>query len=147
MCIIYDLALGKRRKVLTSTDCESDSFTAVSFAKSTEKLTQYLVTLTGAPDYRVIVWIWEKQRCVAQYKFESFTGSSMEKVIPSQASFHPSDPTTLLVTGKNVYKFFKVTETAVRIMHNDLIKKSKCAASTHYTCHLWMEKRIIICTV
>ena len=138
ICVIYELSSLKRRKVLCSNDCASKSFTAVAFAKSQEKLNQYLVTLSGEPDYRAIVWLWEKSRFIAQFKFE-------EDEIPLSCSFQPDDATSLLVTGTNVYKFFKINEQSMApkavFQH-----KSKVRCSTHYTCHLWLDKRIIVCT-
>jgi hypothetical protein len=70
VCVIYEMSTLKRRKILCSTDYASTTFTAVNFAKSSEKLNQFIVTITGEPDYRAIVWLWEKSRFIAQYKFE-----------------------------------------------------------------------------
>ena len=67
--------------------------------------------------------------------------------MPLTASFHPEDPTSLLVTGKNLYKYFKINESSMRITHPMLVKKSKCQASSHYTTHVWFDKRILISTV
>ena len=35
----------------------------------------------------------------------------------------------------------------MRITHPVLVKKSKCQASTHYTTHVWFDKRILISTI
>lgn len=60
ICVIYDMNTLKRRRVITSSDCGSKAFTAVNFSKSNEKSTQYLVTISGEPDFSVIVWLWDK---------------------------------------------------------------------------------------
>jgi hypothetical protein len=62
------------------------------------------------------------------------------------ATFSPEDPTQLLVTGTNVYKFFKISENSMRATQTQLAKKEKTRCSAHYTCHLWLEKRIVVCT-
>jgi cilia- and flagella-associated protein 57 len=38
VCVIYEMSTLKRKKVLCSSDYDSTSFTAVAFAKSSEKL-------------------------------------------------------------------------------------------------------------
>jgi hypothetical protein len=92
MCIIYELsnkhAQIKRKRILTSSECKATEFVQCSFANSEEKSTQFLVTVvsfyqllrhcwqSGAPDFRVIVWLWDKQRFIAQtnYVVDTKTG-------------------------------------------------------------------------
>ena len=70
LCIVYELNTLKRRRILTSSELTSSEFTQASFAYSEEKLQNYLLTLSGEPDYRVIIWLWDKQRFVAQLRFD-----------------------------------------------------------------------------
>ena len=65
ICIIYDITTLKRKKICTTGDCVSKSFTSLAFANSDQKSEQFLVTLTGEPDYRAIIWLWEKQKFYA----------------------------------------------------------------------------------
>ena len=76
----------KRRRVLTSSELQAKEFTQVSFAYSEEKLHNYLLTLSGEPDYRVIIWLWDKSRFVASigFKQEALLGQ-----VPNMASFNP----------------------------------------------------------
>lgn len=50
------------------------------------------------------MWLWEKQRFVDQI------GPFKEEQVPLQASFNPEDPTCILVTGKDVYRYLKLSE-------------------------------------
>jgi len=136
------LATLKRRRVITSSDCNSKAFTAVNFAKSNDKNNQFLVTISGTPDFSVIIWLWDKQRCVARHRY---CQDEIEQ-IPLHASFDPADPTMLLVTGNNLYNFFKINETNLQTLRGSLMKKDKGRFSTDYTCHIWINKKIIVCT-
>jgi len=113
------LATLKRRRVITSSDCNSKAFTAVNFAKSNDKNNQFLVTISGTPDFSVIIWLWDKQRCVARHRY---CQDEIEQ-IPLHASFDPADPTMLLVTGNNLYNFFKINETNLQTLRGSLMKK------------------------
>jgi len=64
VCSVFDVNSMKRRKILTSTDYNSKEFVSVNFAPSNEK--SLLVTLTGEPDIRVIIWTWDKAKFFAQ---------------------------------------------------------------------------------
>jgi hypothetical protein len=94
ICFVYDMHTLKRRRVLTSSELQANEFTQVSFAYSEEKLHNYLLTLSGEPDYRVIIWLWDKSRFVASigFKQEALLGQ-----VPNMASFNPymgpDDPT------------------------------------------------------
>jgi WD40 repeat protein len=82
ICRIFDTSTFKRRKVLTSFDYNSKEFVSVSFAPTAEKT--HLVTLTGEPDIRVLIWTWDKGRCLAQ---QAITGISGNMTV-IQCSFH-----------------------------------------------------------
>lgn len=62
-------------------------------------------------------------------------------------SFAPEDPSNLFVTGKNVYKFFKISESMMRPIINGLAKKDKVRLNTtNYSTHIWVDKKILIMT-
>ncbi len=63
LCIVYDLSTLKRKKVLTSVDYSSKEFISVAFSTQNEK--SLLVTLTGEPDWMLILWMWDKSKCLS----------------------------------------------------------------------------------
>lgn len=67
-------------------------------------------------------------------------------MVPRTVSFNPEDPRIVLITGKNTYRYLKMNQNLIlQPSHDRLIKKENnfCA---DYTCHGWIDKRLIICT-
>lgn len=95
----------KRKRCLTSTDFKASEFIACAFAdtRKNEVMSNFLATLTGDPDYGVAIWLFEKSRFVAHTKIGI-------NLIPNQVSFKPDDNCCLVVTGKDVYRYFKIGE-------------------------------------
>lgn len=62
------------------------------------------------------------------------------------ASFNPHDSCALVVTGRNIYKYYKITDnTSMKAQHNKLTKK-ETNFSTQYNAHTWTDNRLIIYT-
>ena len=91
---------------MTSSEVLASEFTSISFALSTDKLMQYLVTLTDKCSdglYRCLIGLWNKQRLITCQTIK-IEGDS----IPLSVSFNPEDPKIVLITGKNVYRYMKL---------------------------------------
>lgn len=58
---IYDLHTLRKRKVLTITDTQSTEVIGVSFSPDSK----HLITQTGAPDWTLYYWSWEKSKIMA----------------------------------------------------------------------------------
>jgi len=61
-CVIYDIHAEQKKGVLpdpdvVTTEYESSEFLAVAFSYRDEN--QFLVTLTGYPDFKLIFWNWK----------------------------------------------------------------------------------------
>jgi len=67
-------------------------------------MSKFLATLTGEPDYGVAIWLFEKKRFVAH----TVIGTNL---IANQVSFKPDDNLCLVVTGKDIYRYFKIVTT------------------------------------
>ena len=131
VCSVFDVATLKRRKILTSADYNSKEFVSVNFAPSNEK--SMLVTLTAEPDIKVIIWIWDKARCFThQHVAISGQGSV------TQCSFHNQDHNSVLVTGNNTFKFYRVTDNNILKPTHSQITKKEGHISNNYTCHTWL---------
>ena len=141
VCCVFDTSTLKRRKILTSMDYNSKSFVSVNFAPSNEK--SLLVTLTAEPDIKVILWTWDKAKCFTHQQ----VGGVSEKMSAIQCSFHNQDSNTVLVTGNNTYKFYRVQDNNIlKPTHTSILKK-EAHISTNYTCHTWLpDGRLLICT-
>ena len=81
LCLIYDLGTMKRRKVLSSTDYSTREFISVAFSPQNEK--SLLITLTGEPDWMLILWMWDKSKCLSFQR----VGISGNQIL-YQCSFH-----------------------------------------------------------
>ena len=130
ICRIFDTNSFKRRKVLTSFDYNSKEFVSVNFAASAEKT--HLVTLTGEPDIKIIIWAWDKGRCLAK---QDITGISGNMTV-TQCSFHIQDQNCVIVTGNSIYKYYRLGESnqPMKTVHNAIAKKES-NISNKYTCH------------
>ena len=99
-------------------------------------------------NFKVAVWLWDKS-----YKMVSMANVKLENVqsgehesIPTSVSFNPDDPRSLVITGKHVYRYLKMNNNfQLQPFHERLIKKES-SISTHFTCHAFIERRLIICT-
>jgi hypothetical protein len=135
---------------LTTNESVATEFIDVKFAYSDEKLTNFLFTLTGEPDYRLVVWLWDKQRFVAQLKFDVDVMS--KNCIPNQASFNPHNQLSeaqcaLLILGSNCYKYYKLADNGSWSQRsNALTKKDATLYSLNYTCHAWVSDFLLVCT-
>eukprot|EP00842_Homolaphlyctis_polyrhiza_P004220 jgi/Hompol1/479/HPOL_004482-RA len=69
MCAIYDLHSLRRRKILTLTDVESKEFISIGFSADSK----FLATQTGAPDWTLHYWSWEKSKVFASIRTANTT--------------------------------------------------------------------------
>ena len=139
ICSIYNVATRKRRKVITTDHVTDKEFISVAFSQQNDK--GHLVTLTGGQDGMVILWQWNKAKCIAFQK----VGLSDDQTL-YQASFITSDSNSLIVIGNGVYKYYKLKDNGIRPEHSGISKKES-HISSHYTCHTWLpDGKIIICT-
>lgn len=58
---------GRRRKVLTAGDLPAQEFVCMAFSPDSK----YLIGQTGAPEWTLIFWLWEKHKVLATVKTSS----------------------------------------------------------------------------
>ena len=104
---LYNIKIIEKKKILCSQECDATEFIAVDFCTNDDA--KRLVTLTNVTNginFTVIIWNYEKQKCIAfQELSQTVPGFVLRNI-----SFAPSDHNTVLVTGKDVYYFLKVAE-------------------------------------
>jgi WD40 repeat protein len=99
--IIYDVATIRKRKVLQITETECKDFISIAFSNDSK----YLITQSGAPDWTLYYWSWEKAKIMATIRTSNLQGSPI-----SQISFNPADVTQICVTGDGIFKLFRYSE-------------------------------------
>lgn len=140
--VVIDTTTIKKKRILVSNDYNAKSFISVDFCQENDKL---LVTL--GDDARIVVWLYDKQKCVASELIVIQSHTSILR----QVSFSNVNPNFILVTGKDVYKYYHLTETnQLKIQHSNFARKddnSNPAISTNFVCHSWLaDGRFILCT-
>eukprot|EP00750_Incisomonas_marina_P005576 INCI14025.2.p1 GENE.INCI14025.2~~INCI14025.2.p1 ORF type:complete len:1177 (-),score=246.53 INCI14025.2:336-3866(-) len=88
---------------------------------------QYLLVLTGKPDWVLSCWDWRNQQLLAKVSVSS--GSSV-----FECSFCPVDATKICVLGKNLLKFYRLEDNTFKEF--DVI--GDCGDPSKYTCHSWL---------
>ena len=130
----------KKRKILISNEDPAKEFVSCDFSPRNEKL---LVTTSAKSEARVIIWNWDKQRCIA---FADLVPSPRTATV-EQVSFSTVDPGVVVVTGTDFYRYLKLDGPTLKILPNPIHRKENDAHfSNNYTCHAWLhDGRFVIC--
>jgi hypothetical protein len=62
------------------------------------------------------------------------------------ASFNPSDPHCLVITGKDIYKYYKIIDNQTMKCQVNQLTKKESNFSTQYNAHTWTDDRLILYT-
>lgn len=119
-----------------------------------------LVAQGGAPEWNLVLWIWEKSKVASTFKTTNPTSSSVHQVCgasslsaadrraqlplkgalrpppPRQCLFNPADLGLVSVVGQGIFKIFKTADSNLKLLPNALAKRD----SQNYTCHAWMPE-------
>ncbi|KAM9530529.1 cilia- and flagella-associated protein 57-like [Salvelinus alpinus] len=127
---VYDLQheQSRKRKVLNGGDIHVQEFVSMAFSTDSK----YFIGQSGAPDYTLFYWMWEKQKVMAMVK----TTVAANPV--NQVSLNPYDNTQICVSGNGVFKLFRYAE---GVLKQSTFHKQE----THnFLSHAWMsEERVI----
>ncbi|CAG5984446.1 unnamed protein product [Menidia menidia] len=127
---VFDLQheQGRRRKVLASDDIIHKEFLCLAFSPDSK----FLISQTGAPEWILVLWLWEKNKVLATVK----TTTSNNPI--SKVSFNPYNNMQLCVSGHGVFKVFRYLEGA--------LKQSSFAKmeSINFLCHTWMSDERVL---
>lgn len=156
--IVFDLHQehGMKRKVLTAGDFLVQEFLCMAFSPDSK----YLIGQSGAPEWLLIFWNWEKNKILATEKTtnsnnpisqvsQSHPHSYMECwdatcsnflffFLSRQISFSPHNNMQVCVSGKSIFKLFRYSEGNLK--QNSIAK----VESINILCHTWVsEDRVI----
>ncbi|KAJ3293662.1 Cilia- and flagella-associated protein 57 [Borealophlyctis nickersoniae] len=156
-CVVVDLHSLRRRKVLVG-EGESKEFVCMAFSTDSK----YIITQSGAPDWTLYYWTWEKTKIMAQVRTASLPSSHTAAApaggAPStvsnttvgqgqlggvvyQVSFNPTDNTQLCVIGNGIFKLFRYQEGGLKAF---AFQKTE---PKNYLSHAWTyDDRIIVGT-
>eukprot|EP00955_Chlamydomonas_euryale_P078834 363208-Chlamydomonas_euryale.AAC.2 len=62
-----------------------------------------LLALGGAPDYNLVLWVWEKSKAAAVTK-----ATNQQQAAVHSCAFSPGDSSVVSVVGSGIFKMFKV---------------------------------------
>jgi len=104
------------------TDYQSQEFLSACFSPKAEN--QFIITLTGPPDWILILWDWEKLKIIAKINI-GITGIPASMIqkgeeVPEfsfQISFNPHEVNYVVVTGTDTYKYYKIENNAFEADH------------------------------
>ena len=146
-CTIYDIISQKKKKTLPDPDIDCSDYTSGEFLSacfSPKAENQFIITLTGAPDWLLLLWDWDKLKVISKINI-GITGipASMnqkdgnELDVNFQISFNPHEVNYIVVTGPDTYKYYKYEDGAFEADHTQVNNKDK-DLTTKYSCHAWM---------
>ncbi|KAM8930502.1 cilia- and flagella-associated protein 57 [Pelodytes ibericus] len=128
---IYELASMpfKKRKVLSAPEFSAHEFISIAFSPDSK----YLVAQSGAPDWNMVFWMWEKQKVMASVKTDTQNNPIY------QVSFNPQDNTQICATGRGVFKLFRYVEGNLKQTNFQKVE------AQDYLCHAWLSEDRVIC--
>ncbi|KAM6962429.1 cilia- and flagella-associated protein 57-like [Aplochiton taeniatus] len=127
---VYDLQheQSKKRKVLSGGEIPVQEFVSLCFSADSK----YLIGQSGAPDWILFYWMWEKQKVMATVK-TSVTANPVKQI-----SLNPYDNTQVCVTGNGIFKVFRYTEGTLKQSTFQKLDPH------NFLSHVWMsEERVI----
>eukprot|EP00240_Pyramimonas_obovata_P000064 CAMPEP_0118921440 /NCGR_PEP_ID=MMETSP1169-20130426/720_1 /TAXON_ID=36882 /ORGANISM="Pyramimonas obovata, Strain CCMP722" /LENGTH=1196 /DNA_ID=CAMNT_0006862159 /DNA_START=210 /DNA_END=3800 /DNA_ORIENTATION=+ len=133
---IFDLLTLKRRKLLVSPECGSREYVSMAFSPDGKTL----AAQAGAPEWNLLLWIWEKAKVASMVKSTNQQGMPLY-----QCAFNPHDGSLLTVCGNQIFKSFRAAESNLKPLAPLLGKREP----QNYTTHLWLpdeKERVVVGT-
>jgi len=129
---IYDLQTLRKKKVLTTTDVQSQQYVSLAFSPDSK----YLVSQGARPDWTLLYWAWEKSKVLANIRTSTNVSNEVYQV-----SFNPNDNTQVCVVGNAIFKIYKYHDQNMRVHP---IQKFE---PQNFLCHSWLsEERLLVGT-
>ena len=92
-----------------------------------------LIAQGGAPEWNIVLWIWEKSKVGVVLPARA---SNQQSAPIHQLMFNPADPTTASLVGQGIFRVYKVADTSLKPQPNALGKREP----QNYTCHAWLPE-------
>ena len=92
-----------------------------------------LIAQGGAPEWNIVLWIWEKSKAGVILPARA---SNQQSAPIHQVLFNPTDPTTASLVGMGIFRTYKVADTSLKPQPSALGKREP----QNYTCHSWLPE-------
>eukprot|EP00198_Chlamydomonas_reinhardtii_P011942 XP_001701279.1 flagellar associated protein [Chlamydomonas reinhardtii] len=125
MISVYDMQTLKRRKVLVSTDAGSKEYVSLSFSGDGKTL----IAQGGAPEWNLVLWVWEKSKVGSVVKTTNQQGVPM-----FGCAFSPGDSALVSVIGQGIFKLFRNADAGLKAVNPVMGKRDPGLAS----CQCWV---------
>lgn len=125
MITVYDLQTLKRRKVLVAADAGSKEYVSLSFSPDGKML----IAQGGAPEWNLVLWIWEKSKVQATVKTTNQQGSPIYSV-----AFSPGEGQLVSVVGQGIFRLFKLGDGGIKQLSFSLGRRDPQAV----VCQGWL---------
>ena len=109
----------------------------------------------------LILWDWDKLKIMTKINIgitgipasinQNTKGADQEPEFNFQISYNKYDPTCVVVTGMDTYKYYQIEDVGdkkveFQAQHTQVNNKDR-ELSTKYSCHAWMQDgRLVVCT-
>lgn len=108
------------------------------------------MTLTGEPDWLLILWQWDKTKILATFPV-GLQSPSPNYFSNFQVSFNPFENCSVVLTGPGIYSYYDIKELSEFDSKHSQVNYKDREVSNNYACHCWMEfdgsLRLIVATV
>lgn len=121
---VYDLATLKRRKTLAAPETGSPEVVDLSFSADS----RLLLAQGGAPEWSLVLWVWEKARVASVLR----AGGGQASVLSAQ--FCPSEAGLIALLGPTSVKIVRSADNNLKTGPQPLTKRD----AQEYTCQAWV---------
>ncbi|KAI9207648.1 WD40-repeat-containing domain protein, partial [Polychytrium aggregatum] len=145
--VIYDLHTLRRKKVLVpSSEIESKEYVALAFSSDAK----FIITQTGAPDWMMYFWLWEKGKLMASFRT---TQDKPTSNLPpptgfkdrdaggtiNQVSFNPLDSNQICTIGNGVFRLYRYQDGGCKQLSFSKFEPR------NFTSHAWIcDDRLVV---
>ena len=130
--VLYDSHSLRKKKVLACAEVGSTVIKCISFSECG----RYCLTQGGSPEWNLLLWAIDSKNP----KVLSVTKTALSDDTPvNQVSFCPWDSTHIVVIGKNLIKFFRLLEGALKPALQTVRKDH-----ANFVSHCWIPDDILV---
>lgn len=110
---VFDLRTCRRKKTLHAVGLQTKEIVSMQFSEDD----QYLLALSGAPDWSLMVFHWQRAKLIASIP------ASLSQTPLTKCFFSPLDSSLVSVIGKDCVKFFRLNEKDFRPLQDYSLSK------------------------
>ncbi|XP_076326508.1 cilia- and flagella-associated protein 57-like [Tachypleus tridentatus] len=129
--LIFDLEALRKKKILSSSDMQSNIFVSVAFSPESK----YVIGQGGMPEWTLSMWHWEKNRLITTFKPVNLSPHAEIH----EVSFHPQDSSQICIVGKGVFRLYRFTEGAFK-----QFACQKYEQQNVFLCHSWTHSDKVV---